>query len=134
MRPSSGIALTVATSNIGATGWAQRFKERALARRKTARSFMPVSYLVQTEETAMDRALRLTYVDNMLPPVLIVGAGPTGLNLALALTRRKMQCRLISDATGPGRESRAMVVQARTLEFYGQYGFAKEVVEQGVSS
>jgi 2-polyprenyl-6-methoxyphenol hydroxylase-like FAD-dependent oxidoreductase len=25
-----------------------------------------------------------------------------------------------------------MVVQARTLEFYGQYGFAREVVEQGV--
>ncbi len=25
-----------------------------------------------------------------------------------------------------------MVVQARTLEFYGQYGFAHEVIEQGV--
>ena len=25
-----------------------------------------------------------------------------------------------------------MVVQARTLEFYGQYGFAGEVVERGV--
>ena len=25
-----------------------------------------------------------------------------------------------------------MVVQARTLEFYGQYGFAAEVIEQGV--
>ena len=25
-----------------------------------------------------------------------------------------------------------MVVQARTLEFYGQYGFASEVIEQGV--
>jgi 2-polyprenyl-6-methoxyphenol hydroxylase-like FAD-dependent oxidoreductase len=67
-------------------------------------------------------------------PVLIVGAGPSGLNLALALTRRKVQCRLISEAEGPGEESRAMVVQARTLEFYGQYGFAREVVEQGVVS
>jgi 2-polyprenyl-6-methoxyphenol hydroxylase-like FAD-dependent oxidoreductase len=43
-----------------------------------------------------------------------------------------MQCRIISEARGPGEESRAMVVQARTLEFYGQYGFAKEVIEQGV--
>jgi 2-polyprenyl-6-methoxyphenol hydroxylase-like FAD-dependent oxidoreductase len=65
-------------------------------------------------------------------PVLIVGAGPSGLNLALALVRRNVQCRLISEAAGPGEESRAMVVQARTLEFYGQYGFAKEVIEQGV--
>ena len=65
-------------------------------------------------------------------PVLIVGAGPSGLNLALALTRRNVQCRIISEAAGPGEESRAMVVQARTLEFYGQHGFAAEVVEQGV--
>jgi 2-polyprenyl-6-methoxyphenol hydroxylase-like FAD-dependent oxidoreductase len=65
-------------------------------------------------------------------PVLIVGAGPSGLNLALALIRRNVPCRLISEADGPGAESRAMVVQARTLEFYGQYGFADEVVEQGV--
>ena len=66
------------------------------------------------------------------PSVLIVGAGPTGLNLALALARRKVTCRLISDADGPGRESRAMVVQARTLEFYGQLGFADDVVARGV--
>jgi 2-polyprenyl-6-methoxyphenol hydroxylase-like FAD-dependent oxidoreductase len=65
-------------------------------------------------------------------PVLIVGAGPSGLNLALALIRRNVQCRLISESDGPGEESRAMVVQARTLEFYGQYGFADEVIEQGV--
>jgi 2-polyprenyl-6-methoxyphenol hydroxylase-like FAD-dependent oxidoreductase len=65
-------------------------------------------------------------------PVLIVGAGPSGLNLALALVRRNVQCRLISEGGGPGEESRAMVVQARTLEFYGQYGFAGEVIEQGV--
>jgi 2-polyprenyl-6-methoxyphenol hydroxylase-like FAD-dependent oxidoreductase len=73
------------------------------------------------------------YVDTMTPaPVLIVGAGPSGLNLALALIRRNIPCRLISEAGGPGEESRAMVVQARTLEFYGQYGFAGEVIEQGV--
>jgi 2-polyprenyl-6-methoxyphenol hydroxylase-like FAD-dependent oxidoreductase len=65
-------------------------------------------------------------------PVLIVGAGPSGLNLSLALARRNVPHRLISDANGPGEHSRAMVVQARTLEFYGQFGFAKEVVNQGV--
>jgi len=65
-------------------------------------------------------------------PVLVVGAGPSGLNLALALARRNVPCRVISEADGPGMESRAMVVQARTLEFYGQYGFAAEVIRQGV--
>src|SRR3954462_6374961 len=64
--------------------------------------------------------------------VLIVGAGPTGLNLALSLARRGVQCRIISEANGPGEHSRAMVLQARTLEFYGQFGFADEVTAQGV--
>src|SRR4051794_20713852 len=65
-------------------------------------------------------------------PILIVGAGPTGLNLALALARRNVPHRIISEANGPGEHSRAMVVQARTLEFYGQFGFADEVIAQGV--
>ncbi len=65
-------------------------------------------------------------------PVLIVGAGPSGLNLSLALARRNVPHRLISDASGPGEQSRAMVVQARTLEFYDQFGFAREVVKQGI--
>ena len=68
----------------------------------------------------------------MTAPVLIVGAGPTGLNLALSLARRSVSFRIISDASGPGEHSRAMVVQARTLEFYGQFGFAAEVISQGV--
>ena len=65
-------------------------------------------------------------------PVLIVGAGPTGLNLALSLARHGVRFHIISDANGPGEHSRAMVVQARTLEFYGQFGFADEVIKQGV--
>jgi 2-polyprenyl-6-methoxyphenol hydroxylase-like FAD-dependent oxidoreductase len=66
--------------------------------------------------------------------VLIVGAGPTGLNLALSLARRDVRCRIISEADGPGEHSRAMVVQARTLEFYDQLGFAEEVVRQGIKA
>src|SRR5215472_7603440 len=66
--------------------------------------------------------------------VLIVGSGPTGLNLALSLARRGVPFRLITEAEGPGAHSRAMVVQARTLEFYGQFGFADEVVRQGVKA
>lgn len=68
----------------------------------------------------------------MNPRILIAGAGPTGLNLALSLARRRVPFRIISEANGPGEHSRALVVQARTLEFYGQFGFADEVVAQGV--
>ena len=48
-----------------------------------------------------------------MTPVLIVGSGPTGLNLALSLARRKIPFRLISDASGPGEHSRAMALQRR---------------------
>jgi len=64
--------------------------------------------------------------------VLIVGAGPTGLNLALSLARRGVPFRIISEVNGPGEHSRALAVQARTLEFYGQFGFADEVIAQGI--
>jgi 2-polyprenyl-6-methoxyphenol hydroxylase-like FAD-dependent oxidoreductase len=65
-------------------------------------------------------------------PVLIVGAGPTGLVLALSLARRGVRLRIVDAADGPGRQSRAMVVQARTLEFYRQLGLADQVVAQGI--
>jgi len=65
-------------------------------------------------------------------PVLIVGAGPTGLVLALSLSRRGAAFRIVDEKEGPGAHSRAMVVQARTLEFYRQFGFADEVIEGGV--
>lgn len=63
--------------------------------------------------------------------VLIVGAGPTGLVLALWLTRLGVEVRLIDIAPEPGSTSRALAVQARTLEFYQQLGLAQTVVERG---
>src|ERR1700723_3768449 len=63
--------------------------------------------------------------------VLIVGAGPTGLVLALWLTRLGVRVRILDKAPQPGTTSRAMAVQARTLEFYAQLGIADAVVENG---
>src|SRR3954449_12760693 len=64
--------------------------------------------------------------------VLIVGAGPTGLVLALWLTRLGTRVRIIDKAAEPGTTSRALAVQARTLEFYHQVGLADAVVAAGV--
>ena len=66
------------------------------------------------------------------PRILVVGAGPTGLVLALCLARRGVAVRIIDQADGPGLASRAMVVHARTLEFYRQLGFARQVQDLGI--
>jgi 2-polyprenyl-6-methoxyphenol hydroxylase-like FAD-dependent oxidoreductase len=63
--------------------------------------------------------------------VLIAGAGPTGLTLALWLTGQGVPVRVIDEHGGPGTESRAMVVHARTLELYRQLGLAERVVAAG---
>src|SRR4051812_17763318 len=65
-------------------------------------------------------------------PVLIVGAGPTGLVLALWLTKLGVRVRIIDKTAEPGTTSRAVAVQARTLELYRQVGFADAVVDAGV--
>jgi len=68
---------------------------------------------------------------NRNPEVLIVGAGPTGLVLALWLARLGVPVRIVDKTPEPGTSSRAVGVQARTLEFYRQLGLADAVVERG---
>jgi 2-polyprenyl-6-methoxyphenol hydroxylase-like FAD-dependent oxidoreductase len=63
--------------------------------------------------------------------VLIVGAGPTGLVLALWLTELGVRVRIVDKTAEPGTTSRAVAVQARTLELYNQVGLADAVVERG---
>src|SRR5713226_5124179 len=63
--------------------------------------------------------------------VLIIGAGPTGLVLALWLARRGVRLRIVDKTAEPGTTSRAVAVQGRTLEFYSQLGLAAAVVERG---
>jgi 2-polyprenyl-6-methoxyphenol hydroxylase-like FAD-dependent oxidoreductase len=63
--------------------------------------------------------------------VLIIGAGPTGLVLALWLSKFGAKVRIVDKAAEPGTTSRALAVQARTLELYGQLDLAAAVVEHG---
>ena len=66
--------------------------------------------------------------------VLIVGAGPTGLVLALWLTKFGVGVRIIDKAAEPGTTSRALAVQARTLELYSQLDLAETVIDKRSSS
>src|SRR5436190_18485111 len=63
--------------------------------------------------------------------VLIVGAGPTGLVLALWLTKLGVTARIIDKTEAPGTTSRALAVHARTLELYRQLDLADAVIEKG---
>jgi 2-polyprenyl-6-methoxyphenol hydroxylase-like FAD-dependent oxidoreductase len=63
--------------------------------------------------------------------VLVVGAGPTGLVLALWLTKLGARIRIIDKTAEPGTTSRALAVHARTLELYRQLGLADIVVARG---
>src|SRR5215475_7284919 len=62
--------------------------------------------------------------------VLIIGAGPTGLVLALWLTHLGVRVRIIDKTAQPGTTSRALAVQARTLELYDQLGLGGAVFER----
>jgi 2-polyprenyl-6-methoxyphenol hydroxylase-like FAD-dependent oxidoreductase len=64
-------------------------------------------------------------------PVLIVGAGPTGLTLAAWLAHQGVSTRIIDRTAEPGTSSRALAVQARTLELYQQLGLTQAVLARG---
>lgn len=63
--------------------------------------------------------------------VLIVGAGPTGLTLAIDLARRGLSIRLIESAKMPFEGSRGKGIQPRTLEIFECLGVIDAVLEAG---
>lgn len=63
--------------------------------------------------------------------VLVVGAGPTGLSLAAQLQTFGVRFRLIDRAPERVHESRALAVQARTLELFQTIGLGQKLVERG---
>ena len=66
------------------------------------------------------------------PEVLVVGGGPTGLVLALWLSRPGVRVRLIENSPEPPKSSRALVIQARILEQYAQLGLAEAIIADGL--
>jgi len=63
--------------------------------------------------------------------VLIVGAGPSGLMMAAQLLRNGIQPLIIDDKQGPTDQSKALAVQARSMEIYRQLGIVDKILPNG---
>src|SRR6185436_9310937 len=63
--------------------------------------------------------------------VIIIGAGPTGLSLACQLIRHGIDFVIIDKNEGVTPYSKAIGVQARTLEIYEQMSLAQQAIERG---
>jgi 2-polyprenyl-6-methoxyphenol hydroxylase-like FAD-dependent oxidoreductase len=66
-----------------------------------------------------------------LKPVLVAGAGPTGMMAAIELSRLNIPVRLIEKKAEPETTSRAIGIQARTLEILEPRGLASPLVKLG---
>lgn len=64
--------------------------------------------------------------------VLIVGAGPTGLMLALELSAQGIRYRILEATTTPSTQSRALVLHPRTLELLARHGIVEKFIAKGV--
>jgi 3-(3-hydroxy-phenyl)propionate hydroxylase len=64
--------------------------------------------------------------------VIIVGAGPVGMTLALDLAQRGVACVLLDDADRIGEGSRAICFAKRTLEIFDRLGVADRMLDKGV--
>ena len=63
--------------------------------------------------------------------VVIVGAGPTGLSLAAQLFRHNIDFIIIEKNETTTSLSKAIAVQARTLEIFQELGIAEEAIKRG---
>src|SRR6202051_365894 len=65
-------------------------------------------------------------------PVVVVGAGPVGLSLAIDLAQRGQPVVLLDDADRIGEGSRAICFSKRSLEYWDRLGIRARMVDKGV--
>jgi 2-polyprenyl-6-methoxyphenol hydroxylase-like FAD-dependent oxidoreductase len=64
--------------------------------------------------------------------VIVIGAGPCGLVLAIELGRRGVLTLVLDEKISPTRFPQANATQARTMEHYRRLGFAERIRAQGL--
>ncbi len=74
----------------------------------------------------------MTGISPNSPAALIVGAGPTGLMMALELARHSIPCRIIDKRPHATTTSNALGLQSRTLEVFDQLGVLAEALALGL--
>jgi 2-polyprenyl-6-methoxyphenol hydroxylase-like FAD-dependent oxidoreductase len=70
-------------------------------------------------------------MNNTETPVLVVGAGPSGLTAANELVRHGVAVRIVDRAPAPATTSRALVVQPRCLEIFEDMGVVDDALAVG---
>ncbi len=65
-------------------------------------------------------------------PIVVIGAGPVGLSLAIDLAQRGQSVVLLDDADRIGEGSRAICFSKRSLEFWDRLGIGQRMVDKGV--
>jgi 3-(3-hydroxy-phenyl)propionate hydroxylase len=73
-----------------------------------------------------------TGTDAAAHPVVVVGAGPVGLSLAIDLAQRGQSVVLLDDADRIGEGSRAICFSKRSLEYWDRLGIGQRMVDKGV--
>ena len=66
--------------------------------------------------------------------VLVAGAGPVGLSLAIDLARRGVAVEIIDTLAEPTQESRAIVVHSRTLDHFEALGVLDDILDRSIKS
>ena len=71
---------------------------------------------------------------NFSAPVIIAGAGPVGLSLALALARAGVESIILEKKDRPAPYSRAILIPARTLDIFQGWGMLDAITREGIFS
>jgi 3-(3-hydroxy-phenyl)propionate hydroxylase len=84
---------------------------------------------------ALQDLAQLKAADHWRDPIIIVGAGPTGMITALGLARYNVPCILLDEDTGPTLEgSRAFLINQHTLGILGSWSnLAQQITQQGIT-
>jgi 2-polyprenyl-6-methoxyphenol hydroxylase-like FAD-dependent oxidoreductase len=64
-------------------------------------------------------------------PMLVVGAGPTGLVMACELIRHGVPCRVVDENATRSDKSKAIGVHSRSLEIWESIGVTDAAIEAG---
>lgn len=65
-------------------------------------------------------------------PVLVAGAGPVGMCLAIELARRGVRCLVVEKSSGENNHPRANVVSPRSMEHFRRWGIDEQVIAAGL--